>query len=104
MSLHSKAMVIDRERVYIGSMNYDPRSAWLNTEMGVFVESLGLGEALATLIERDMEPENSWRVELDADGALSWVNDMKVVTSQLARNWWQRMQDVIFRAVPKEYH
>lgn len=104
MGLHSKAMVIDRERVYIGSMNYDPRSAWLNTEMGVFVESRGLGEALATLIERDMALANSWRVELDADGTLSWVNDTEVVTSQPARNWWQRVQDVIFRAVPKEYY
>jgi putative cardiolipin synthase len=32
MGLHSKAMVIDRKRVYIGSMNFDPRSAAINTE------------------------------------------------------------------------
>jgi putative cardiolipin synthase len=104
MGLHSKAMVVDRERVYIGSMNYDPRSALFNTEMGVFVESRGLGEALAKLMERDMHPENSWQLELDEAGALRWANDEEVVTSQPARNWWQRVEDVIFKVVPKEYY
>ena len=104
MGLHSKAMVVDRERVYIGSMNFDPRSALYNTEMGVFVESRGLAEALAKLIERDMQSVNSWRVELDHDGELHWVNDKESVSIQPARNWWQRVQDVFFRAVPKEYY
>ena len=104
MGLHSKAMVVDRERVYIGSMNFDPRSAIYNTEMGVFIESRGLAEALARLIERDIQPANSWRVELDDDGDLRWVNDKESVTIQPARNWWQRVQDVIFRGVPKEYY
>jgi putative cardiolipin synthase len=104
MGLHSKAMVVDREHVYIGSMNYDPRSAMINSEMGVFIESKGLGEALAQLIERDVQTANSWRVELDGDGELHWVNDTEVVTTQPARNWWQRVQDVFFKAVPKEYY
>lgn len=104
MGLHSKAMVVDRKRVYIGSMNFDPRSAFYNTEMGVFVESQGLADALAKLIERDIQPTNSWRVELDDDGELRWVNDKESVTSQPARNWWQRVQDFFFGAVPKEYY
>jgi len=104
MGLHSKAMVVDREHVYIGSMNYDPRSAMINSEMGVFIESKGLAEALAQLIERDVQTANSWRVELDGDGELRWVNDTEVVTTQPARNWWQRVQDVFFKAVPKEYY
>jgi putative cardiolipin synthase len=104
MGLHSKAMVIDREQVYIGSMNFDPRSALLNTEMGVFIESPGLGEALAKLIERDIQPVNSWQVELAGDGRLHWIDDEETVTRQPARNWWQRVQDVIFKVVPKEYY
>jgi putative cardiolipin synthase len=104
MGLHSKAMVVDREHVYIGSMNYDPRSAMINSEMGVFIESQGLAEALAQLIERDVQTANSWRVELDGDEELRWVNDTEVVTTQPARNWWQRVQDVFFKAVPKEYY
>jgi len=104
LGLHAKAMVVDREQVYIGSMNYDPRSALFNTEMGVFIESRGLADALAELIERDLEPVNSWRLELDGDERLRWVNDKEVVTRQPARNWWQRVQDAVFVIFPKEYY
>jgi putative cardiolipin synthase len=104
MGLHSKAMVVDRNQVYIGSMNYDPRSAQSNAEMGVFVESPALAEALAGLIERDMQPANAWRVELDGDGGLRWVNDTEIVTIQPARSWWQRVEDVIFGLLPKAYY
>jgi phosphatidylserine/phosphatidylglycerophosphate/cardiolipin synthase-like enzyme len=76
----------------------------INSEMGVFIESKGLAEALAQLIERDVQTANSWRVELDGDEELRWVNDTEVVTTQPARNWWQRVQDVFFKAVPKEYY
>jgi putative cardiolipin synthase len=85
-------------------MNFDPRSAQLNTEMGVFIESRELGEALARLIERDVQPANSWRVELHDDKDLRWVNDEETVTTQPARSWWQRVEDKIFRAIPKEYY
>jgi putative cardiolipin synthase len=104
VGLHSKAMVVDRENVYIGSMNYDPRSASLNTEMGMFIESPGLGEALARLIERDMLPVNSWQVMLDEDDSLSWANDTQRVNRQPARHWWQRVEDLFFMGFPKELY
>jgi putative cardiolipin synthase len=47
VGLHTKAMVIDRERSFIGSMNLDPRSEVINSEMGVIVESAPLAQALA---------------------------------------------------------
>ena len=101
MGLHSKGMVVDRERVFIGSMNFDPRSAGINTEMGAIIESRGLAEALSRLIERDMLPANSWRVEPDEGGGLRWINDKETVTSQPARSQWQRIEDIIFMAFPK---
>jgi putative cardiolipin synthase len=104
MGLHSKGMVVDRQRVYIGSMNFDPRSTNINTEMGVLVESPGLADALANLIERDTLPANSWKVELDGSGGLRWVNEHETVTRQPARDFWQRVQDVIFMAFPKEVY
>lgn len=104
VGLHSKGMVIDRKRVYIGSMNFDPRSAQINSEMGVFVESQGLAEALARLIERDMQPANSWKVELDDADKLRWTNDREVVTHQPARSWWQRVEDILFMTLPEEYY
>lgn len=104
MGLHSKAMVIDGQHVYIGSMNFDPRSAFINTEMGVIVDSDDLAEALAALIERDMLPANSWRVQLSDDRTLRWTDDRETVTSQPARNLWQRVEDVIFMLFPKELY
>ena len=104
VGLHSKAMVVDRQRIYIGSMNYDPRSALYNTEMGVIIESPGLGNALAELIERDIDPANSWQVRLDGHGGLRWETDEHVVTRQPARSWWQRVQDLLFGVIPKEYY
>jgi len=38
-ALHTKAMVFDHESIFVGSFNLDPRSAHINTEMGVYVEN-----------------------------------------------------------------
>ncbi len=64
LALHAKTMVIDRRIVFIGSFNMDPRSTHLNTEMGVLVDSPELAAQVATAIERDMEPVNSWKLTL----------------------------------------
>jgi putative cardiolipin synthase len=104
MGLHVKAMVIDRQRVFIGSMNLDPRSWALNSEMGVVVESPALADELARNMERDMQPENAWRVVLEPNGSVRWVSGDTTLTRQPARNFWQRVQDVIFVVVPKEYY
>jgi putative cardiolipin synthase len=85
-------------------MNFDPRSANINTEMGVLIESRGLAEALARLIERDFAPANSWRDEVDGKGVVTWTNDREVVTRQPARSWWQRVEDVIFMAFPRDLY
>jgi cardiolipin synthase C len=104
VGLHSKAMVVDRRHVFIGSMNFDPRSASLNTEMGVFVDSPALGAELAARIERDMAPANSWRVEVETGGSLIWINDRETKSVQPARNFWQRIEDVIFMAFPRSLY
>jgi putative cardiolipin synthase len=104
MGLHSKAMAVDGRWVYIGSMNYDPRSAAINTEMGVFVDSSALAQYLYALIERDIEPANSWRVHLDTEGDLLWSNSDGSVKRQPARSWWQRVEDVFFMMFPRELY
>lgn len=73
VSLHAKTFVVDRNRVFIGSFNFDPRSARLNTEMGVVIESPTLAAAIArTLDER--APSAAWEVVLGADGErLEWL-------------------------------
>jgi len=104
MGLHVKAMVVDRKRAYIGSMNLDPRSIRINSEMGVVIESPELAEQLARQMERDMRPENSWNVQFDANGALRWVAGDEVLTRQPARSEWQRIQDVFFMLFPSDQY
>jgi putative cardiolipin synthase len=104
MGLHSKAMVIDSRRVLIGSMNLDPRSWRINSEMGVLIESPGLAERLTEVMERDMQLDNAWQVALDNDGSVVWTGPDEVLHSQPARNFWQRVEDVVFMAFPKEIY
>jgi putative cardiolipin synthase len=103
VGLHAKAAVVDRSRVFIGSFNLDPRSRDLNTEMGILVDSPELGEELAQKIEYLMQPENSWRVQLDENGKVIWVSHDGTLTRQPAQSFWQRVQDVFFKIFPKEY-
>jgi len=60
-ALHAKSMVIDDKQVFIGTFNLDPRSANLNTEVGVLIDSPALARQLTASISRDIRPENSWR-------------------------------------------
>ena len=61
-ALHAKTIVVDRRLAWIGSFNLDPRSSRLNTEMAVLLESESLARELAARLERDLEPDRSWRV------------------------------------------
>ena len=104
MGLHMKAMVIDRRHVFVGSMNLDPRSWEINSEMGIVVDSPGLGEELAQVMDRDMGPENAWLVSRNNDGRVTWSDGEEVFTRQPARNFWQRVEDVLFMAFPGELY
>ena len=99
--LHTKAAVVDREHVYVGSLNLDPRSIQLNTEMGMVVTSPGLAEEVAAIAERDMAPSNSWRVLLDENGELFWESAEGIVKKQPAQNSWQRIQMWFFGIAPE---
>lgn len=62
-SLHTKAFVVDRRHVVIGSMNLDPRSRDVNTEIALLLDSPGLGQALGGLFDEAVEPTRAWRVQ-----------------------------------------
>jgi len=104
VGLHTKAVVVDRNKVFIGSMNFDPRSFNINTEAGAFVESPGLARALAEVMERDMAPENAWQVLLNDKGKPYWVNSDETLDSQPARSGSQRVMNQIFKIFPKEQY
>lgn len=70
--LHSKTAVFDRRRVFIGSVNLDPRSATQNTEMGLFIDSPQLAREMLRIINIS-RLENAYRVRLDKEGKLEWL-------------------------------
>ena len=71
-ALHTKAMVFDGEAVFIGSFNLDPRSAVINTEAGLYIESAELADKLTDYMATGVVPTNSYRVRLDAHGKIVW--------------------------------
>ena len=71
--LHTKAIVFDRQDVFIGSFNLDPRSSAINTEAGLYVQSPTLAEQVIDYMNEGVDPEVSFRVQLDNHGDLFWV-------------------------------
>ena len=83
-SLHAKTMVLDSEIAYIGTFNFDPRSANLNTEVGVIIRDKGLARTIEAAIETDMQPGNSWNAAIDdPDRHVSLVKRIKARLWQL---------------------
>jgi cardiolipin synthase C len=71
-SLHAKTYVFDRKRIFIGSMNLDPRSLDLNTEIGVYCESADAAAQVADGIGENID-RIAWRVEL-RDTRMVWID------------------------------
>ena len=75
-SLHAKTYEFDRKSIFIGSMNLDPRSLKLNTEIGVYCESEAIASDVATDLESKID-RIAWRVEIRTGdtgrGQLVWI-------------------------------
>jgi putative cardiolipin synthase len=100
-SLHAKLFVFDRQRLFIGSMNFDQRSMHLNTEIGLIIDSPELSQQIAARFEAMVQPVNSYRLELRPSDAgrspnLVWVTEEngKAVeyATEPARSNWQRFK------------
>jgi putative cardiolipin synthase len=100
LGLHAKVYVIDREAVFMGSVNLDPRSKYINTEVGVFVESSELSRGIADAVALLMTTDNAWEVEVGPDGRLRWRSDTGIRHRQPARSPAQRAADAIFSRLP----
>ncbi len=98
IGLHAKSAVFDGERVYVGSMNLDPRSMRLNTEVGLLVESEALAKHLTAAFAHDLTPENAWRLQLDENGRVFWSSGSEKRTTQPAKSVSQRIKEWLFPA------
>ena len=104
-ALHMKAFLIDRRYVFVGSFNWDPRSSFINSEMGLFIDSPPLANWAADKFDARLS-KNAFLVRLDKDGDLEWIdatgdNDIVYDEEPLA-DPWRRFQSDLFGLFPLE--
>ena len=70
-SLHAKTFAVDDHQVFIGSYNVDPRSANINTEMGVIINDDELARQLHEALDDDLLNQ-AYEVKILEGGELQW--------------------------------
>ena len=70
-SLHAKTFAADGTHAFVGSFNFDPRSALLTTELGVVIDNPRLARPIEQAFETQI-PGQSCRVQLSESGELEW--------------------------------
>ncbi|WP_299019714.1 phospholipase D family protein [uncultured Photobacterium sp.] len=90
-SLHAKTFIIDQHKIFVGSFNFDPRSAYINTEMGVFLDTPEFVEYIYQQMGIGLI-KNTYRLELN-DDEIIWVDDHTGVryTSEPYAGFWSRL-------------
>ena len=101
--LHGKAFIVDRRYLFIGSFNWDPRSANLNTEMGVVMDSPDFSAALVAGVY-DKVDEFAYEVFLNEDAQIRWRTTIdgveKVFDKEPESTWWKRTKANLTRLLP----
>ncbi len=92
-SLHAKTFSVDRSRLFVGSFNFDPRSARLNTEIGFVIDSPKLAGQLDDAFLQRI-PASAYQVQLGKDGRLFWTEQRDGQTifhdAEPGASLWQR--------------
>lgn len=104
-SLHAKTFAVDGKRIFVGSFNFDPRSARLNTEMGLLIDSEYLAGVLHTAFDSGLAGA-AWQVQEDK-GKLVWVdpsNDaVQPLTKEPGISFWRSISLTVIGWLPVEW-
>ena len=105
LTLHTKGIIIDRRYVFVGSLNLDPRSIDINTEMGVLIDSEPLA-VLATESSLTRMPDYAYRLKLDEKGRIRWhanIDGREVVeTKEPNTSGWMRFKAWFLKIAPEK--
>jgi putative cardiolipin synthase len=105
LTLHSKVLTVDRKRTFVGSFNLDPRSLYLNTELGMAVESEELATDMATSI-LDLLPDFAYKLRLSRRQRLEWVLQTggveEIITTEPRTSFWLRFRTWLTGLLPIE--
>ncbi|WP_026287014.1 phospholipase D-like domain-containing protein [Gilvimarinus chinensis] len=101
-SLHAKTFVIDKRWVFVGSFNLDPRSAWLNSEMGVLIDSPELAQRVLQGVDsllQNIAYQVTWQ-----DDDIVWRDTYSGETydSEPDASWWRRAMASVLKLMPVE--
>ena len=105
MTLHTKGIIIDRRYSFVGSLNLDPRSIDINTEMGVMIDSKELaGELAGSSLKR--LPAVAYQLQLDDKSKITWhatIDGQQVVeTKEPQTSGWRRFQAWFLKIAPEK--
>ena len=104
--LHMKTAVYDRSRLFIGSMNFDPRSSIHNTEIGLFIDSPEMAQQVLKLIDT-LKSQGAYTLRLASDGQrLEWISKeadgTRVLNEEPESSFWDRlMLNILSPMVPE---
>jgi putative cardiolipin synthase len=70
--LHAKTFAIDERYLFVGSVNWDPRSLLINTEMGILMDAPALTRKVVGNYRANL-PDMAYRLALDEDGDITWT-------------------------------
>jgi cardiolipin synthase C len=107
-SLHGKTISVDRQRVFVGSFNVDPRSVRLNTEMGLVIESPALATAMADSLDRHL-PYQAFELRLGEGDRIEWIEretasaDPVVHLTEPRASLWRRLLVAFLSLLPIEW-
>ena len=103
-TLHTKAFIVDDKEVFIGSFNFEPRSAELNTELGVLIRDPELALIYSLAIDEALR-DQTFEAFLNEDGKLRWrgFRDGKeiIYDKEPETTWGQRTKAWFARIIPK---
>ncbi|WP_168407333.1 phospholipase D family protein [Acinetobacter indicus] len=105
-SLHAKLMALDEKQVFIGSFNFDPRSAYLNSEIGVLLNSPTLAKSVHQTMDANLS-KYAYRLVLDAQNNINWrvVNskgEERVFVKEPKMKWYEKAAMKIISWLPIE--
>ena len=106
-SLHAKVFAVDGERVFIGSFNFDPRSARLNCEMGFLIDSPSLASRVSQGFDGPFEMV-SYRPQLTPERKMIWREAVPqgqavIYQEEPGASWFQQIATVVIGILPVEW-
>jgi len=105
LTLHTKGILIDRKRIFVGSLNLDPRSIDINTEMGLLIDSPEMAKLLSENSGRNI-PTAAYRLKLGDDNKITWhatIDGKEVVeTKEPQTSAWRRFSAWFLKIAPEK--